>query len=158
MTGSSGAILIVADVSGSMSESTGTRRKIDILREAVSQKPENARLIAFSAMAHEVSELPDPNGGTALHLALELAARYKPATTLVISDGQPDDKAMALAAARALTGIINVLYCGPDGDQEAILFMQALARAGLGSVVVRPFSIGATALAGDIKRLALPKA
>ncbi len=156
LSGNSGDVLVLADVSGSMQESAGSRRKIEILRDALADIPKSAKLIAFSSTAKEVEVLPDPAGGTALHLALQFAARYNPAVTLVISDGQPDDKAASLAAARSMTGIINVLYCGPDNDIEAIMFMRDLARQGLGTVTVKPFSIGAPAIASAVKRLALP--
>ena len=35
-----------------------------------------------------------------------------------------------------MTGVIDVLYVGPDGDKAAIDFMRRLARTGVGRVVV----------------------
>ncbi|KAI93540.1 hypothetical protein T281_16040 [Rhodomicrobium udaipurense JA643] len=154
--GASGAVVILADVSGSMAESAGVRRRIEVLREALTPLPAGARLVAFSATAREVSEVPEPEGGTALHAALEYAARYSPSKTIVVSDGQPDDKTAALEAARRLTGIVDVIYCGPDSDREAIEFMRSLAKIGLGNVVVRPLTGGAPALASTVRQLALP--
>jgi hypothetical protein len=76
--------------------------------------------------------LPEPNGGTALHLALACAVGYQPGVTLVISDGQPDNEQHALAQAEQLSGRIDTLYIGPDGDRAAMDFMRRLARVGCG--------------------------
>lgn len=133
--GASGAIVILADTSGSMDGLAGARRKIDALREAVATLVEEipeARLLAFSDRAREVESarlLPSPDGGTALHLALRAASAHRPTRTLVVSDGHPDDPEAALVAAAGLTGRIDVVYCGPDGDREAIAFLARLARS-----------------------------
>ncbi len=127
--------IILADVSGSMAEPAwGGRRKIDVLREAIAGAPP-ARLISFSSrpdVLPSAEAIPEPNGSTALHLGLEEAAKLRPARTLVISDGRPDDEALALRAADALPGTIDVIYVGPDGDIEAIAFMRRLASRGGG--------------------------
>lgn len=133
--GATGTCVVVADISASMAESAGDGvRKIDILRDAL-QGTGDARLIAFSSLAREVpsaARLPAPHGGTALHSALDLAATMNPASTLVISDGCPDSKDLALLAAERVPGVINVVYCGPDTDLEARAFMMRLARLGCG--------------------------
>jgi hypothetical protein len=146
--------LILVDVSGSMSEPVGagsnSPRKITVLQRALHRalhlKIPSPPLIAFASIATEVShfsDLPEPAGGTAMHLALEMAIGHKPRHTLVISDGHPDDPEAALSVAARLSGIIDVIYIGPDNDAEAIAFMRALARAGAGRVVVH-----------DLRRLA----
>lgn len=160
LDGAGSAHVVLADVSGSMGDRAGSRRKIVVLQEALDQAmPAGARLIAFSTLPTEIpagARLPSPEGGTALHLALAAAAAHRPRHTLVLSDGQPDDKAAALAAADRMTGVIDVIYCGPDNDPEAIAFMRELACRGGGRVVVRDLARAApTALAQDI-RLALP--
>lgn len=97
-----------------------------------------AMLIAFSSSPVEIAsaaELPEPSGGTALHLALDLAGTVRPLRTLVISDGQPDSEAAALTAAGAITGSIDVIYCGPDSDTAARAFLTRLARTGGGRYV-----------------------
>ena len=157
----SGAVVILADVSGSMSEFAGASRKIQILQDALAVTMPmlpGARLWAFSAVAREVTPetLPNPSGGTALDRAFDAVSALRPAKTVVISDGQPNDAAAALVAAKGVTGVIDVIYCGPDGDMEAIAFMRALAKQGLGTVVVRPLNVGATAISQEIQRLALP--
>jgi Mg-chelatase subunit ChlD len=122
-----------------MDESAGSRKKITVLQEALDQiRPQfpAARIIAFNSTAQEMFEsLPEPDGSTALHYALEYGRQYRPRHTIVISDGQPDDEAAALEAAEKLTGIIDVVYCGPDSDKEAIAFMHRLARSAGGRVV-----------------------
>jgi hypothetical protein len=141
--------LILADVSSSMDERAGSRRRIDILRDAVDtvlpQTP-NGRLIAFHSIPSEVTLLPEPQGGTALHLALQYAASLRPRRTLVISDGEPDDEAAALAQAEKLTGTIDVIYVGDDSNHKAIAFMRKLARAGCGRVIVKDLRRGSPAL------------
>jgi len=142
LEGATDAVLILADVSSSMIEMAGARRKADLLEEALAGvrfgRPQ-AHVIAFSSWPQEVHPgcpLPVPSGGTALHQALAYTEPFRPRQTLVISDGRPDDEAKALSAADSLTGIIDVIYCGPDGDAEAIAFMRRLARAGGGRVVI----------------------
>jgi len=134
---------VLADVSSSMSESAGAQTKIALLRRALSDPAIdwNAhRLVAFHSFPEEIAtpyELPMPQGSTALHRALEMIEQEKPAYTLVISDGQPDDKKAALAAADRMTGKIDVLYIGPDDDYDAISFMYQLAGRTGGRVMVR---------------------
>lgn len=143
LDGAGAGVVILADVSSSMDERAGLRRKIEVLAEALNGLwPElrGARLIAFGSTAREVgspSDLPAPSGGTALHLALEEAAAGRPGKTVVISDGRPDSESAALAAADRLPGVIDVIYCGPDSDQQAIDFMYRLARAGGGRIFIR---------------------
>lgn len=133
--------VVLADTSGSMNElANGGRKKIELLREALDQVVTDERVILFSDLPGEVHRLDiaavEATGGTRLDLALELAAGMRPRHTLVISDGQPNDQASALASAQRLSGIIDVLYIGPETDYEAIAFMRRLAGVGGGSAVV----------------------
>lgn len=124
---------VVADVSTSMDEMAGQRRKIDILRDALKNIPPAIRIIAFSSIAQDVTgqPLPPPSGSTALHLALDQAAALDPGHVLVISDGHPDDAAAALRAADNMALVqIDVIYCGPDHDHKGMAFMRRLARGG----------------------------
>jgi hypothetical protein len=164
-------IILVCDTSGSMAESAGAKRKIDHLHEALDAVIEGMShpgpvpvLIAFDSVAREIgspSALPAPSGGTALHLALRAAAGHRPRQTLVISDGRPDSETEALVAAAALPGRIDVVYCGPDTDTQAIAFMRRLAGVGCGRVIVhdirRHAAAGAPLLASSVRKLlALP--
>jgi len=151
--------VIVADVSGSMADlAWGGKRKIEVLREALAGAPP-ARLIAFSSSPSEIAssaELPEPGGGTAMHRALDAASAIRPERTLVISDGQPDDEGLALASAERLSGAIDVLYIGPDGDYAAIAFMRALARAGAGRYASHDLRRAGAMLLGQTIRGLLP--
>jgi hypothetical protein len=132
----SGKTLLLLDISGSMGEQVGMTRKIDLLRRALDRSLQlNEVAIAFHSVAQVLPTLqliPEPQGGTALHLAIAHGIGLNPGHTLVVSDGQPDDAKQALAEAKKLTGIINTLYIGRDDDYEAIEFMRKLARLGCG--------------------------
>lgn len=153
--GGSGQV-VLADVSSSMAEMAGSRSKIQVLREALTAERGAARIIAFSSTpteARTAEEIPDPCGGTALHLAIDLAATLRPARTLVISDGHPDDEEKAFRAAEALPGVIDVLYVGPEDDARAIRFMRRLARAGAGRCEVNDIQRVPAALAPAVRAL-----
>jgi hypothetical protein len=130
----SNARVLLLDVSSSMDDPAGpTKRKIEMLREAVADvlpAMAGCRVIAFSTSARDITGgyIPDPNGGTAMHLGLAMAESLKPRQTLVVSDGQPDSEDSALKVADRMTGVIDVIFCGPDGDTQAISFLQKLAR------------------------------
>ena len=142
LSGAGTATVLLADVSSSMAESAGARPKIALLREALDSvwpSVSGAVLVAFGSIAAAVrspADLPAPAGGTALHLALDAAAAHRPRKTVVVSDGRPDSEDAALDAAHRLPGLIDVIYCGPDSDAQAIDFLRRLARLGGGRVVV----------------------
>lgn len=137
---STGSVVILCDISSSMNEIVGSRRKVDMLIDALRQSTITAQphLIAFNSIAFPIDSLDllDKVGGsTALHLALKLACNYRPSKTIVISDGRPDNEIAALAAADNLPGIIEVIYCGSEDDADAINFMMRLAARGGGSYI-----------------------
>ena len=161
-----GPVVIIADTSGSMADSAGSRSKIDLLREAVAEAweglhPSVRRLVRFDSAAlslYSPAELTEPSGGTAMHLGLRTAGNVQPSRVIVISDGQPDDEAAALKAADELGCRIDVLYCGADSDATAIAFMRRLARVGCGECIVEDVvrAAGGLRLTAAVKRLALP--
>lgn len=165
--GASNATVLLCDVSGSMDESASGRKKIEHLREAVGSVLPNcpgARIITFASAALDIptpGQIPEPSGGTAMHLGLDAAALSFPRRTVVISDGLPDNQESALAAAERLTGTIDVIYCGPDSDADAIAFMRRLARVGGGRVVVhdvrRPDAQPLAQVARQVLALPSPK-
>ena len=117
-----------------MNEVVGGKRKIDILRQANRQLI-NEVVLVFSSGCDRIASsqlIPEPFGGTAMHLGLHQAASYAPSHTLVVSDGQPDCQRQTLLAAQKLSGVISTLYIGDDADIEAIAFMSKLARIGCG--------------------------
>lgn len=136
-------LVILADVSGSMSDRAQEGTKIERLREALGSiwaETPGASLIAFNGNVMPLEgpdDLPSPTGGTALHLALRAAAAMRAASVVVISDGRPDDEEAALDVAREIPGAIDALYVGPEDDAQAIAFMKKLGRIGGGTVVVK---------------------
>lgn len=175
LEGVSEMTIILADTSGSMAESAGTRRKIDVLADALREiiptegdrRDPNLALFYFNTIQLPATWgpygrpfVPHPDGGTALHRAIDYIERHHPRKTIVISDGQPDDAGAALDAADRLTGQIDVIYVGPDSDAAAIAFMRRLARVGGGRVVVhdiRRQPSAQAALTGTVRQmLALP--
>ncbi len=159
--GATDTVAILTDVSTSMAEAAGATSKYEILKTALRNvwpSALNARLIAFDSLPEFLADpqsLPLPRGSTALHLAIEAAQSLHPGRTLVITDGRPDDKQAALDAADKLTGRIDVIYCGPDGDIDAISFLQRLARSTGGSCVVTPQNAGQLNLLKPVRRLLL---
>jgi Mg-chelatase subunit ChlD len=157
-----GEVVILADVSGSMEDAAwGGERKIDLLRKAVAaaRAKSKCRLIVFSNDAYEAQEIPEPEANTNLVSGLLAAKRHDPGTTLVISDGRPDNPEKTLQLARQFRGVIDVLYIGPEGDIDAINFMRRLAAAANGEVTINDISgkIGAQKLLSCITAL-LPSA
>jgi hypothetical protein len=155
------AHVILCDVSGSMDERAGARRRIDHLREALDQVVQpNHILVTFSSAAQRIgspADLPSPSGGTALESALAEAARHDPRATLVISDGEPTNPEAALRMAEALPGTIDVIYCGDEGNRDAVEFMRRLARLGCGQYAAHSWQSrpGAPLLAATMRRLLL---
>jgi hypothetical protein len=116
-------------------------RRIDRLAKVLDYVLKRVRLrslVCFNDVPVEVELkgrvlLPEPNGGTALHLALDYVGVIapKPLRCIVLSDGSPNDPGMALAAARSLAPmVIDAYYVGRDNDQIALAFMAELARCG----------------------------
>lgn len=128
---------ILADVSGSMAAPAwGGHSKCHVLRDAIRASLRgDSVLVAFSSSARVIpaaTDLPEPNGSTAMHIGLRAAIAQRRGRILVVSDGEPDDEASALAAASDYLGTIDVLYIGPDSNAAAMAFLQRLARTGHG--------------------------
>jgi hypothetical protein len=64
-----------------------------------------------------------------MSVAIKLAARFEPVRTIIVSDGDPQDRGATKAAIRRLTGIIDVVYCGPEQNTDAREFLRSLARS-----------------------------
>ncbi len=155
--------VILADVSQSMlTRDGGRRRRVDILEDALRinliDRP-NALVVAFNSFPVAVApggHLPEPEGGTALHLAIGAAAHYRPLLTLIITDGEPDDEGAALLAAQNCTGIINAIYCGPDDNIKAKNFLARLCAACGGRMEHVKVAGSPAILTKAISRLTLP--
>lgn len=131
--------VVLADVSGSMGDADGGSRerktRFQLLKEALAQLPSSVKVIAFDDHVYEVSSaeaVTHKGGGTSLHLAIDAAARYSPVRTIIISDGEPENEGMAVAAADKLTGVIDVIFCGSPTNHNAKRFLESLAKAGAG--------------------------
>jgi predicted metal-dependent peptidase len=132
-------IVVLADVSGSMSDADGGSRerktRFQLLTEALAGLPKDVCIIAFDNNVYElrsVAELRLTGGGTSLHFAIDAAAKHEPVRTIIISDGEPDNEELALKAVEKLTGVIDVIFCGSPGNERAKKFLESLARAGMG--------------------------
>jgi hypothetical protein len=129
----SASIVILLDVSSSMAELIGSRRRIDVLGDILKQvlpAAAGARLVAFNSTVFEVQSdapLPQPAGSTELHSALQHVAPWKPCRVVVISDGEPSQPEAALAAARALGCEIVTYFAGDESNHAATAFLRALS-------------------------------
>jgi hypothetical protein len=123
----------------------GARRRIDVLAEiltTVMPTVSTVRIFAFSSTVIELENvvgeqgvhLPDPDGSTALHRAIEHVAPLHPSPLIVISDGEPDDARAALDAACGLRCVIQTFYCGDETNRAAIAFLRDLALCSRGGV------------------------
>lgn len=157
---------LLLDASGSMRDDAAPEtRKIDALRDVVDAVRAGGaafRQIVFGDEVEERHDIPEPAGGTALHLALDVCRREgAPRRVVVVSDGLPDDPPAALAAARALGCAVDVFYVGPrphEGDE----FLRSLASATGGQYqatdLARPAARVALATAAATALRALPAA
>jgi hypothetical protein len=138
-------VALLVDTSGSMNFPQSGRQRIDIAADVTRltlQKVPHARVVLFNSFAGELPnlgpavqslKLPPAAGSTAVHLALEFvgAMTPRPEKICLISDGEPDDAAAALAAARALAPIeIDAFHIGFDNDHVAVGFLRELSQAG----------------------------
>lgn len=122
--------ILVLDCSGSMDSAVewGSRtRRIAALREVVgalgSDRP---RMVAFPPPRF-VEYPPEPDGQTPLDEAITFCATSRATHLIVVSDGQPDNRQRALAAALAFGGPIDVVYVGPEGESGADFLRQLAA-------------------------------
>jgi hypothetical protein len=133
-------IVILADVSPSMADADGGNRerktRFQLLLEALQTLPQGVLIITFAGAVREVRHVAevqiDPNGSTALHAAIDAAARHKPVRTIIVSDGEPDSEPLARSAVDNLTGIVDVVFCGNPSNVAAKAFLESLAKSGAG--------------------------
>jgi hypothetical protein len=142
-----GAVLL-CDTSASMSwQDTWTgKRRIDHLAEVLAfvlSRTKIQVLCSFNSFVREHKlttsvSLEEPTGGTDLALALRWCAesvKPVPEQLLLLSDGQPNDPADAVAAMAALMVTwsrppVHCYFCGDDGDTAAKAFLASLATMG----------------------------
>jgi hypothetical protein len=154
-------IVIICDLSASMNEIVYyPESKFNLLKKALdtvlSSLNSQPILIWFNSNATKVDNInafPCPYGSTRLDKAIVLAEQHNPSKTIIISDGQPDDKKLALEKALELSGIIDVIYCGLETDTEAINFMNRLAASNAGHMHVHKWSNDQNVLPTAIRKL-----
>ncbi len=147
------------DVSGSM---VGPRiAELKRMTTVYQKDVPYARLILFATTIEEVVSLdniPEPHGGTNLHLALDRAAELMAGKTMVFTDGEPADAEACFVAAARIPGVVEVFFCGDKGDREAIKFCEKLSRDnGGGGVVVKDVEKGQSLICDEVREcLGLP--
>jgi hypothetical protein len=101
------------------------RSKITALRELVRGLTAPC-IYAFARSCKRVDRetIPDPDGGTALHLAFARIKSHKITRAVLITDGLPDDETAAIREAAGLA--LDILYVGPAPKPA---FLDRLARA-----------------------------
>lgn len=119
-------IMMLLDCSGSMAcYMANGRKRIDGLRDTVRsvQAEHEMKMIQFGNGAPcFVNHVPDPSGGTPLHEGIDFARSVEAGRLLIISDGEPDSRSLAMQAARRFGGRIDVVFVGDEGSSgEAFL-------------------------------------
>lgn len=119
-------ICLLLDVSGSMADPAEPGvRKIDALRRIV-QSLQAPSIFAFSRVCKRVTRetIPEPGGGTALHVAFARIKSHGVSRAVLVTDGLPDDEDAALREAQGLA--LDIFYVGPAPKPE---FLDRLAQA-----------------------------
>lgn len=130
--------ILLVDVSGSMNEPARSgRRRIVELRTVVAELRETHPVpVAAFGLSGDVTvklvdSIPDPDGFTPLHDAIDFAKASGATHIVVVSDGRPDSMSLAKEAGRKFGGPIDTFYVG--GDDEGAAFMKGLAELTGGS-------------------------
>jgi Mg-chelatase subunit ChlD len=128
--------LFALDVSGSMDNKIGEKRKIDHLRDVMSAYPD-ANILCFSSNVNRATgkSIPEPNGSTDLAKAFRYinenaknitAISERPERIILVSDGEPDDEYDALEQSKVLSIPVDIIFIGKK-DSKGYKFMQKLA-------------------------------
>jgi Mg-chelatase subunit ChlD len=160
-------VMLLIDTSGSMSTPVQHgKRAIDALREVVKEIKAAGQvpMIAFGgpydAQVRFVDEVPEPDGGTPLHLAIPFAKQYGATRLVVVSDGMPDLREQSMMEASAFGGQIDVMFVG-NTDEDAWAggsnFLKELAAATGGQLLTGDFRNVKELTAGVIGLLEGPK-
>lgn len=126
--------LLLVDCSGSMDAPIASgERRIDALRKVVNDlretHPVPVAAFGFSRgpAVRVVDTVPEPDGGTPMHEAIDFGASEGATHLVLVTDGHPDSESRTFASARAFGHPIDVFYIG-DGDHGAD-FARRLAEA-----------------------------
>jgi len=125
----SDVVMLLVDTSSSMGGSP-----IEDLRKVVNDINPRANgipMIAFGgpydAQVRFVDIVPDPDGGTPLHIAIPMAKQYGATRIVIISDGCPDLPQQSDEEAKTAGMRIDVVYIGQAGDAGEF-FLRNLAN------------------------------
>ncbi len=149
-------VCLLLDCSSSMSDNVLKvgKRRIDCLRQVAAQVLAQQRvpMIAFGPrfkdggvpvadedymsgmavydlpVAAFVADIPEPKGMTPLHKGIDYARENGLSRLVLISDGGPDSPPMAMDAAKAFGGRIDVVFVGDEHDAGQF-FLEELAKA-----------------------------
>lgn len=121
-------VMLLIDTSGSMG-GTPIRNLRDVVAgiQAQGTVPMIAFGGPFDAQVRFVDVVPEPDGGTPLHLAIPFAKQYGATRLVVVSDGLPDLTNESMTAAKEFGGQIDVVFVGHD--ERGSFFLNELARA-----------------------------
>lgn len=141
----SAALIVIVDTSGSMGacDSRGRRSRYDVACEELADlqrsMPGKVAVIAFSSDVEFAPGGMPPYLGASTDLAGALRFAHVADTPgmrfVVISDGEPDDSAAALAEAKTYTNRIDTIYVGPEASPHGRKFLQLLAKCSGGQSV-----------------------
>lgn len=120
--------LFLLDVSGSMGDKVDKRRKIEHLRDVMSRY-KDANKVCFSSGVHTGQDIPEPDGGTNLAMALAHVRKIeqKPKRIVLVSDGEPNSETEALREATQLAIPVDIIFIGEKGGKGE-RFMEKLAQ------------------------------
>lgn len=124
--------VLLLDVSISMAEPSGSnngKRKIDILREVMTNYPGISKYV-FSDDCSLCEYIPEPYGTTRLDSALDVVGRGRPDRIILISDGRPDYPEESMRVALTLHIPIDVIYIGEHGDHGEQFMKELALRTG----------------------------
>lgn len=136
--------VLLLDCSGSMDAfMRNGKRRIGGLREVVRdlQVKKVTPMIAFGPRFDNaleptqsaypdcgfVTDVPNPAGDTWVNRAIDMAAEHGFGRIVLISDGGPNDRHLAMESARRFGGRIDVMYVGDPGDGGSF-FLDELAQ------------------------------
>jgi len=165
MHDASDTVVVICDTSSSMLSYVGSSKKskLDMLKDALTDIMNNfpkVQAYAFSNMVWKINrdevQALKAYGTTRLDAAFQHIAPLKPRKTILISDGCPNNRDAATAMAAALTGTIDIIFCGPETDTTAIQFMESICKLSGGRKIKWDMELGAEIEGVNPIRLLLP--
>ena len=150
--------IVIVDTSASMATAdsrAGKSRYAVAVEELTRLQADLPGKVAVMSFANQVRFEPGgipnlPDGSTDLAAALRFVQVADGCVQFfVVSDGEPNDGAAALAVAKQFESVINCVYVGPEGGPGSA-FLAQLAKASGGKSATAAHGI---ALAGTVRQL-----